>query len=111
MKLVIEKQSPLLATELVACEVVQGLDFGCVWHFHPEVEITLVQLGGTERWIGDKFAPLKRGDLVVIGPDLPHDYRNDPVSGSPRHQVKAVVVQFGLSLLGEGWLARTSMES
>lgn len=111
MKLVVEKQSPLLAAELVACEVVEGDDFGCVWHFHPEVEITLVQKGGTERWVGDKFAPLKRGDLVIIGPDLPHDYRNDPVRGNTRSQVKAVVVQFALSLLGEGWLARNSMES
>jgi AraC-like DNA-binding protein len=110
MKLVIEKPSPLLATELVACEVVRGQDFGCVWHFHPEVEITLVQMGGTERWVGDKLTLLKRGDLVILGSDLPHDYRNDPVSGSPRHQVKAVVVQFAMHLLGEDWLGRASME-
>ena len=111
MQLFIEKQSPLLATELVACEVVQGQDFGCVWHFHPEFEITLVQRGGTERWVGDKFTPLKPGDLVIIGPDLPHDYRNDPVAGMPHRQVKAIVVQFVSTLLGEDWLARTSTDS
>jgi AraC-like DNA-binding protein len=110
VNLIAEKQSPLLAEELVACEVVQGADFGCVWHFHAEVEITLVQQGGTERWVGDKFTPLKRGDLVILGPDLPHDYRNDPLGKKPRRPVKAVVVQFGLHLLGENWFGKASME-
>jgi hypothetical protein len=35
MKLIVEQQSPLAATEVVACEIVRGADFGCVWHHHP----------------------------------------------------------------------------
>lgn len=110
MKLTLEKPSPLAATELVACEVVRGADFGCVWHHHPECEITLVRLGGTERFVGDKLSPLAAGDLVFLGPDVPHDYRNHVMPGKRQARVEAIVVQFMPHLLGEGWLERASMQ-
>jgi AraC-like DNA-binding protein len=109
MKLIVEKPSPLAATEVVACEIVRGADFGCVWHHHPEVEITLVKRGGTERWVGDKLTPLKPGDLVLLGSDLPHDYRNDRGTGCRAKNVEAVVVQFMPHLLGADWLQHPSM--
>jgi AraC-like DNA-binding protein len=110
MKLVVEKPSPLAVTELVACEVVRGRDFGCVWHHHPECEITLVLRGGTERFVGDRLAPLVAGDLVVLGSDVPHDWRNQPVGGKRAARVEAIVVQFMPHLLGEDWLKRASMQ-
>lgn len=109
MKPIVEKQSPHAATELVACEVLCGADFGCVWHHHPECEITLVRRGGTERFVGDKLTPLTPGDLVFLGPDLPHDFRNHATPGKRRVRVDAIVVQFMPHLLGEGWLHRASM--
>ena len=110
MKLIVERQSPIVASELVACEIVRGADFGCVWHRHPECEITLVRHGGTERWVGGKLTPLKPGDLVMLGSDLPHDYRNDPFPHARRGPVEALVVQFMPQLLGEGWMKHASME-
>ena len=110
MKLIVEKPSPLAATEIVACEIVCGADFGCVWHHHPEFEITLVKRGGTERWVGDKLTPLEPGDLVLLGSDLPHDYRNDRGTGRRAVKVEAVVVQFMPHLLGADWLRHASMK-
>lgn len=110
MHLVVEKPSPLAATELVACEVVRGDDFGCVWHHHPECEITLVLRGGTERMVGDKLTRLRPGDLTLLGSDLPHDYRNDHPATGHRPRVEAIVVQFMPDLLGEGWLQHASMQ-
>ena len=109
-QLIVEKLSPLAAAELVACELVQGKDFGCVWHHHPECEITLVRSGGTERWVGDKLTPLAKGDLVFLGSNLPHDYRNDRPRGPRRKPVDAVVIQFMPNLLGDDWLRRASMK-
>jgi AraC-like DNA-binding protein/mannose-6-phosphate isomerase-like protein (cupin superfamily) len=109
MKLTLERQSPIAATEVVACEVVRGVDFGCVWHHHPEFEITLVKRGGTERWVGDKLAALTPGDLVLLGSDLPHDFRNDRGSGRRAKKVEAIVVQFMPHLLGADWLQHPSM--
>ena len=109
MKLIVEKPSPLAATEVVACEIVRGADFGCVWHHHPEFEITLVKRGGTERWVGDKLTPLKPGDLILLGSDLPHDFRNDHAPGWRLQKVEAIVVQFMPHLLGANWLQHPSM--
>jgi AraC-like DNA-binding protein len=108
MELVVEHLSPLAAQELVACERIHGSDFGCVWHRHPEFEITWVRTGGSHRWVGDRITPLPHNDLVLLGPNLPHDFRNEPTSGKPRRPVDALVVQFPEKLLGSNWTA--SME-
>lgn len=112
MKPIVEKPSPSAAAEPVVCEVVRGKDFGCVWHFHPECEITLVTKGGTERVVGDNITPLQPGDLVFLGSNVPHDFRNQPTPGTPPVEVEAVVVQFMPQLPGlEDWLHRSSMQT
>lgn len=111
MKPIIEKPSPIAAMEPVACEVVRGQDFGCVWHHHPECEITLVVKGGTERLVGNQLSRLEPGDLVFLGPNVPHDYRNEPAPGKPAVPVEAIVIQFLPQLPGqEDWLHRSSMK-
>ena len=111
MKPVVEQPSPIAATEPVACETVRGRDFGCVWHYHPECEITLIVKGGTERLVGDKLSPLVPGDLIFLGPNLPHDFRNLPPQGGPTTDVEAIVVQFLPQLCGaEEWQNRPSMQ-
>ncbi|WP_367873003.1 AraC family transcriptional regulator [Luteolibacter sp. Populi] len=109
MKPVREQLAPAAAAEIVACERISGDDFGCLWHFHPELELTLVLSGGSFRWIGDKISPLEKGDLTFLGPNLPHDFRNDPVAGRPVTKVTAVTVQFHPRFLGENWLGNAGM--
>jgi AraC-like DNA-binding protein len=110
MKAILEQLPPASATDLVACEVVRGIDFGCQWHFHPEVELLLTLKGGTHRWIGDNISPLKEGDLVLIGPNLPHDFRNVRAGGARFCRVHAIVLQFRPDFLGPDWLVRNGME-
>ncbi len=111
MKPLFEKPSPIASAEPVACEIVRGKDFGCVLHYHPECEITLVLKGGTTRRVGDQVSPLLPGDLVFLGPNVPHDFRNEPMLGKPPTQVEAIVVQFLPSLPGlEEWQHRLSMQ-
>lgn len=109
MKPVREQLAPAAAAEIVACEHLRGDDFGCLWHFHPELELTLVLSGGSFRWVGDKISPLEKGDLTFLGPNLPHDFRNDPVAGRPVREVNAVTVQFHPSFLGANWLGNAGM--
>lgn len=111
MQPIIEKSSPHAATEPVVCEVVQGRDFGCVWHYHPECEITLIIKGGTSRQVGTQLTHLEAGDLVFLGPNVPHDYRNDALPGQSANPVEAIVIQFMPQLPGqEDWLSRASMK-
>jgi len=112
MQPIIEKPFTLASTEPVVCEVVRGLHFGCVWHYHQECEITLVVKGGTERLVGSHVSPLEPGDLVFLGSNVPHDYRNQPASGMPVSKVEAIVVQFMPQLPGlDDWLQRSSMKN
>jgi AraC-like DNA-binding protein len=110
VKLIAEKPSLLSATDLVECNLVRGREFGDVWHHHPACEITLVRRGGSERWVGDTLAPLAPGDLVFLGPDLPHDYRNAALPKQRPRPVEWVVVHFMPHLLGEAWCACATLE-
>lgn len=111
MKPIVEMLSLLAAPEPVVCEVVSGPDFGCVWHYHPECEITLVVKGGTERLVGNNISPIAPGDLVFLGSNVPHDYRNQTEPGATPTLVEAIVVQFMPQLPGhEDWLQRSLMK-
>ncbi|MDD4102407.1 MAG: AraC family transcriptional regulator [Kiritimatiellae bacterium] len=110
MKLITEKPALAADIEPVECMIVKGNDFGDVWHHHPACEITLVRRGGSERWIGDKLEALNPGDLVFLGPDLPHDYRNAPLPDRRTRKIEAVVIHFMPQLLGDSWLSSAYMD-
>ena len=44
------------------------------WHYHPEFELTLTLNSRGQRYIGDSIAAYDDGDLVLIGPNLPHTW-------------------------------------
>src|SRR5262245_43983624 len=71
MKAVLEK-TPRAQWESFHCEVVRGASYNAMWHFHPEVQLTLVLESRGHRMVGDNISPLSRGDLVLVGSNLPH---------------------------------------
>lgn len=46
------------------------------WHFHPEFEIVYVPHGKGKRFVGHKISPFDKGDLVLMGPNIPHNAFN-----------------------------------
>jgi len=44
------------------------------WHHHPEFELTLTLNSVGQRFIGDHIGEYDDGDLVLIGPNLPHTW-------------------------------------
>src|SRR5690348_16611622 len=44
------------------------------WHHHPEYELTLTLNSRGQRFIGDHIGSYEDGDLVLIGPNLPHTW-------------------------------------
>ena len=44
------------------------------WHHHPEFELTLTLNSVGQRFVGDHVGEYGDGDLVLVGPDLPHTW-------------------------------------
>jgi AraC-like DNA-binding protein len=47
------------------------------WHHHPEYELTYKINVAGKRIVGDSYEQFTPGDLVLIGPDLPHTWVTD----------------------------------
>lgn len=67
------------------------------WHYHPEFELTLTLNSRGQRYVGDSVAAYDDGDLVLLGPNLPHTWCSaERIDRARPHQ--AVVMWFT-----EGW--------
>ena len=82
-----------------SCLLKSSRSFPFKWHFHPEYELTLILESSGTRFVGDSNETYRDGDLVLLGPNLPHTWLSDPaVSGGARH--RAIVVHFAADFLG-----------
>lgn len=66
------------------------------FHFHESCEIVLIEEGYGKRIVGDHIDDFDKGDLVFMGPNLPHIWQNDNVYFQKRKdlRVKATVLYF-----------------
>ena len=81
------------------------------WHYHPEYELTLILESRGQRLVGDGIADYGPGDLVLLGPNLPHTWRSGPVKSGNGAAHRAVVIQFRQDFLGERFFELNEMES
>jgi AraC-like DNA-binding protein len=101
MKIVFEKIVPAAGSSFAILDK-RAAAFDGKFHFHPEVEITLIESSAGRRIVGDNIEAFAPGDLVLLGQNLPHQYVSDPTSrGAP---ARAKVIQFRSDILGERWL-------
>ena len=66
------------------------------WHFHPEYELVYVIKSFGKRFVGDHIDDFSDGDLVLLGSNLPHFWKNEDVffQGDPQYKVNAIVIHF-----------------
>jgi AraC-like DNA-binding protein len=70
------------------------------FHFHPELELTLILEGRGRRLIGHQVSNYDVGDLVLLGPNLPHTWSADePVN--PGEMSRSIVIQFKEHFAGD----------
>lgn len=88
------------------------LEFPFFWHYHPEFELTLIVESSGQRLVGDGVADYGPGDLVLLGPNLPHSWRSSSSEFSSKAVChRAVVIQFREDFLGESFFKLEEMES
>lgn len=68
-------------------------------HRHRQIELTWIEAGVGTRFVGDAVEPFGPGDLVLLGPNVPHGWVSATRRGQPR--VAATVVQFVPELLAD----------
>ena len=78
-------------------------EFETPWHYHPEWELTYICESSGIRSIGNSIQSYFPGELVLIGPNLPHCWKSN---NAKLASAKSVFIQFNDHLLGEGWLEK-----
>ena len=63
------------------------------WHFHPEYEIHLVTETTGRTFVGDHIGTFAPGNLVFVGPNLPHNWISDIPAGATIAK-RCLVLQF-----------------
>jgi hypothetical protein len=71
-----------------------GYPFRAVrWHFHPECELQHVVATSGHHFVGDLIGSFEPGNLVLTGPNLPHNWVSDVAPGS-EVSLRSRVVRF-----------------
>ncbi|MGS0740229.1 AraC family transcriptional regulator [Glaciimonas sp. GG7] len=71
------------------------------WHFHPEYEIHLITATTGKFFVGDYIGTFVPGNLVMVGPNLPHNWVSEVPDSAPVAQ-RCVVLQFPSALIANG---------
>lgn len=85
--------------------------FAFSWHFHAEYELTLILRSRGKRFVGDSIADYKDGDLVLLGPNLPHTWVSTQDTMRRRRSHRAVVIQFGRDFLGAQFFGHPELKA
>ncbi len=76
------------------------------WHYHPEVELTYIRKSSGTRLAGDSIERFSDGDLILLGANLPHMWRNDDIYFEPdsKHHIEAIAIHFREDFWGKEFL-------
>lgn len=71
------------------------------WHFHPEYEIQLITATSGKYFVGDFIGQFQPGNLVLLGPNLPHNWISDVAPGEQVPE-RGIIVQFPGEFINHG---------
>ncbi|MDR3697062.1 AraC family transcriptional regulator [Mucilaginibacter sp.] len=81
--------------------------FEAPYHFHPEYELTYITEGAGKRYVGSHMGDFVAGDLVLLGPNLPHCWKLEQGDQSP---AGAIVIQFDGAFLGNDFFDKNELQ-
>lgn len=107
MKALYEKIIPLESSSFKAYSY-EMEEFDNPWHYHPEYELTYILSSQGIRYTGNSFENFKENDFVLLGPNLPHCWKN---TGTQTHKASAIVIHWDTDLLGKEWVEKREFQS
>ncbi|MEO1518088.1 MAG: AraC family transcriptional regulator [Bacteroidota bacterium] len=100
MKASLEKIEPVFGSSFTIRKFTElNTDRAPFWHFHPEFEIVYISNGSGKRHIGNHISYYEGGDLIFLGPKLPHLSFTDELKEAHTE----VVLQMRPDFLGSGF--------
>lgn len=105
MKAQLEKIEPGFGSSFTLRRFEAQENTGTSWHFHPEYEIVYISNGRGKRHIGDHISHFHDGDLIFLGPDIPHFGFSDEIEEDHLE----IVLQMKEHFLGDHFLERPEM--
>jgi len=84
-------------------------EFDGPYHFHPEYELTYITKGNGKRYVGTHMEDFVAGDVVLLGPNLPHCWKLANIE-QMQNEAGAIVIQFTENFLGSDFLARPELQ-
>ncbi len=88
--------------------------FDSPYHFHPELELTLIISGTGKRFVGNQVADFEPGDLVLLGENVPHCWQNnrgDLLIEEDPNGSQALVIHFPKNFLGSTFLQKHEFQT
>ncbi len=81
-------------------------NFNSIWHYHSELELILFHKGCGTQFIGDSVRTFHPGDIVLVGPNIPHLWRYDEslLSIEQENSPYSTVIHFNKNFLGSNFL-------
>ncbi|MGB5437611.1 MAG: AraC family transcriptional regulator [Maribacter sp.] len=80
------------------------------WHFHKELELIYFVKGQGTRYVGNSIGNFSKGEIYLIGSNLPHLFRNDKEyyqNNAASEAVDLIIVQFESDFMGEQFSSLT----
>ncbi|GAB3735558.1 AraC family transcriptional regulator [Spirosoma lituiforme] len=105
MKLQFEKIEPEAGSSFKVMHNTEPETCRVYWHYHPEYEIVYLPDGNGQRRVGTNVSRYEVGELVFIGPNLPHLNFSYGKEG----QFDEIVVQLRDDFMGDSFLQKPEL--
>ncbi len=83
-----------------------------IWHYHTEMELAVILESTGTRFIGDNIEKFEKGEIVLLGENLPHMWLNDDTYFNEPHKkmAEAIAIHFKIDFLGAGFFDISEMK-
>ena len=75
------------------------------WQYHEEIELVYIANGSGRQFIGNHIHHFKKGDMILVGSNLPHLWQSEGKYFSPNSKIKceAYVIHFKQNCFGDNF--------